>query len=254
MTLSRAARVFAVLFAGAAPVAASTWIVDDLPGPGVDFTTIADAEAASVAGDVILVRPGSYAGFTVDIGVAILGDPGASITGRVVITSLPQARRATLAGFSMRGLLVQDCAAPVLLEDLVIRPTTTVELGDATAAVRVQGSFDVRFRAIELTPVVQAVANEPIAGVSVSASRVELTGSTVSGARGRSCSNYTYEAPAAQGGHGILANQFGSVRIGGTNVSAVTEGGRHRGRVSATAGFPTQRTPVMACAWSVPPT
>ena len=61
MHLARFARP-AFLIGLAVPASASTWIVDDTPGPGVDFATIAAAEAVSVAGDVILVRPATTPG------------------------------------------------------------------------------------------------------------------------------------------------------------------------------------------------
>ena len=53
------------LLALAAPrAAAEVWVVGP-PGPGVDFAQIGQAVSAAAEGDVILVRSGTYAGFTV---------------------------------------------------------------------------------------------------------------------------------------------------------------------------------------------
>ena len=49
----------AVAFGGPA-----TWLVDDDGGPGVAFTDLPAAVAAASDGDILLVRPGNYSGFT----------------------------------------------------------------------------------------------------------------------------------------------------------------------------------------------
>ena len=49
----------AVAFGGPA-----TWLIDDDGGPGVAFTDLPAAVAAASDGDVLLVRPGTYSGFT----------------------------------------------------------------------------------------------------------------------------------------------------------------------------------------------
>lgn len=56
--------VACVLAASAA--ASSTYVVDDNPGPGVDFNSIQSAIAAVAPGDVLIVRPGNYGAITLD--------------------------------------------------------------------------------------------------------------------------------------------------------------------------------------------
>ncbi|HKB15810.1 MAG TPA: hypothetical protein VKF62_07080 [Planctomycetota bacterium] len=56
-----------------------TWVVDDNPGPGVDFTDIPPAIAAAADGDILLVQPGTYTHFTLSgKGLRILGSGATS--------------------------------------------------------------------------------------------------------------------------------------------------------------------------------
>jgi hypothetical protein len=220
---------FAALILAAGPASASTWIVDDDGGPGVDFTTIAAAEAASIAGDVILVRPGNYAGFTLDAGVAILGDTGASITTALTIQGVPAGARATLAGFSTRGIRVQSCVAPVLLEDLIVRADVAAQLGSPNAVVAIAGSADVRLRGVDVATTVAGQNNQPIHGVTISSSRAELSQCSVSAARGVSCTNYVYEGAPCSGGDGVRVNGDASLRLAGTSCRGGNGGGSQGG-------------------------
>src|SRR5262245_14949396 len=117
-TLARSALVGLVVLARAA--SATTWVVDPAGGPGVDFTDIAAAAAAAAPGDVILVHPGSYAGFTLGTGVSIVGGGGVTVTGHIRLQGIPAGPRASLANLSTRAIEVRQCAAPVTLEDVVV--------------------------------------------------------------------------------------------------------------------------------------
>lgn len=83
----------------ASPAAlATTWSVDD--SGGADFTTITAAIAAAVDGDVIVVRPGSYAAFdVVDEHLVIRGDGtgDVNVVGRTTVSSLAATREVELA-------------------------------------------------------------------------------------------------------------------------------------------------------------
>src|SRR5262245_55380772 len=48
---------------GSFATAQSTWIVDDTPGPGVNFTSLPAAVNAAASGDTLLVAPGNYQPF-----------------------------------------------------------------------------------------------------------------------------------------------------------------------------------------------
>src|ERR1051325_7889584 len=110
------------LFAFSSSALASTWIVDDNGGPGVDFTSITAAVAAAGPGDVILVRPGTYAGFTLTYPAAILGGVGAMVTSIVHVDNLPAGQQATLAGLQLRTPAITNCIAAVTIEDVVAQP------------------------------------------------------------------------------------------------------------------------------------
>ena len=109
-------------------------VVDQLGGPGSQYTSIADAVAAAADGDVILVRPGGYQPFAVDGKALVLagdGPPGAPPTllhtafDHPVIKNLGPDQEVVLRGFKMEAPLgtaleleVRDCAGPVLVEDV----------------------------------------------------------------------------------------------------------------------------------------
>lgn len=62
--------------------AQSTWIVDDTPGPGVNFTSLPAAVAAAASGDTLLVGPGTYEGFQVaNKALTILGAGSTTMIG-----------------------------------------------------------------------------------------------------------------------------------------------------------------------------
>ena len=82
-------RVALLLLAAMSPARAGTWIVDQNGGPGVHFTDIPPAISAAVAGDVILVRGGTYSPFSLNKGLAIIGRTGAAPTGTVIAASTP---------------------------------------------------------------------------------------------------------------------------------------------------------------------
>jgi hypothetical protein len=108
---------------------AQTFVVDAANGPGAHFTSLPAAVAAVPDGSVLLVRPGSYSGFTlVGKGLTILADPGVAIVDGIVVSGLQVHQPLTLRGlqwpvaFTSAGfdlLLLDQCAGPVLLEDLV---------------------------------------------------------------------------------------------------------------------------------------
>lgn len=116
----------------ASPVTASTWVVDD--SGGGDFTSIQAAIDAAQPGDVLRVKAGSYAAFTLDRGLSILGEPG--IRPFVAGLSRLQAGQTTgpisIAGLELGSLEVLGASGPVLLDDLEVN-------GELPAPVGCQG-------------------------------------------------------------------------------------------------------------------
>lgn len=193
----------------AAPVAAaSTYVVDDDGGPGVDFNSIGAAVAAAVPGDVVLVRPGWYAPFTVTIGISVRADgspvtlggpgPGAQIAG------VPAGQRVVLSGFTVYDSIVAtNCSGRVLIEHVrgVGAVTTARVLVDHCVDARIAASQDVHVVAI--------------------ASRVEITNSTLRGRRGvDGCFPGDGCDPSAgsPGGTALEASAGADVHLGATTV------------------------------------
>lgn len=90
----------------AATHAGSVLVVDDTPGPGVQFSDIAPAVAAASDGDLILVKSGTYSGFDIHHrSLSVVADIGAmvEIVGRVQVSALAAANRALLRGLKVRS-------------------------------------------------------------------------------------------------------------------------------------------------------
>ena len=129
-------------------------VVVDASGNG-DFLEISDA-LISVGGDnVIVVEPGTYGGFTVQgISVTIHGrdpDQVPIVRGRVVIRDLALGQcvalrnltiEQTVAPLSTQGILVQDCAGSVFLEELGVSDFFgALQLDSVADATLVRSSF-----------------------------------------------------------------------------------------------------------------
>ncbi len=99
------------------PASASTFVIDDDGGPGVDFPDIPHAIAAAQPGDVLLVRPGSYSSFLLlSKGLSILCDEGVTIEGSANVSWLPRDQIALLAGFTAHHSGVWNCQGTVILQ------------------------------------------------------------------------------------------------------------------------------------------
>ena len=108
----------------AAPLVAQgqTWSVDNDPGPGVDFTSIAAAVAAAAPGDAIFVGPGTYPEpeMVVDKSLLIASTTHGSVTvnGAITFSQLGPGDYAVLRDLD-GGLRieVEDCDGAVWLDD-----------------------------------------------------------------------------------------------------------------------------------------
>ena len=90
------------------PLLQTTHVVDASSGPGSNFTDIPPAVAVAASGDTILVRAGTYAGFTTSKTLRVIG-AGAGVTtivgttAAVEITQSAAGQTFLLAGFECRG-------------------------------------------------------------------------------------------------------------------------------------------------------
>jgi len=101
----------------------SLWIVDKSNGPGANFTEVQPAVDAATEGDAILVRPGSYSGFTIDgRSLSVIGLPGAQaaeVDETVTVQSLAAHQTVLVRGFEGYGLNITGNSGDVWIEDIV---------------------------------------------------------------------------------------------------------------------------------------
>lgn len=130
--LPHIARASLAALAFLAPAATQTiHTVDASGGAGSQFTDIQSAIFNASPGDTILVRPGSYEGFSVGKPLHILGSPAAIIdtprTGGEIISlsNLPAGTDTTISGlqvatfsFTFGSIDIRNCAGRVLLENV----------------------------------------------------------------------------------------------------------------------------------------
>lgn len=207
-----------ILFAALALAATGSFaqatvrVVDDSGGPGVDFTSIASAVAVSAPGDVVVVRPGYYVGFVVTNGIQVLGTSGVNVTGHVRVEGVPAGPRAVLAKLDVLSLVVVDCDAAVLVEQVVVN--TTVPTPDGSA-IAVRNSTDVRLRGIQARAWPYSME-----AMRVDSARVEITHSHLVGARGEDSDGWS--PSTIDGGDGIFVTGASDLSV---SLSWITAGG-----------------------------
>jgi hypothetical protein len=93
-----------LLAALALPRTTQVVVVDTVPGPGVDHTQIHDAVVAAPEGSVVLVRPGTHAGFDIPgKSLAVVADFGGPV----------RASRADAFGFGGKHVLIDGLGLEV---------------------------------------------------------------------------------------------------------------------------------------------
>ncbi len=183
---------------GAAP--ADVLVVAPAPGPGVDFVDIGAAVAAANPSDVVLVRSGTYGGFTIDRSIAVLADTGATVvTGPVLVSGVPPGEQVVVRGLQMQSggstppLRVSGVASEVWLEDCELGPNSGSSLAWFDAA-RVSNSASVTFLRCTLQSGGSSSWVETV-GLRSTSSRVQLWDCVVIGGEG-----------ASDGGDGALVS------------------------------------------------
>lgn len=190
-----------VLLACGSVASATTWIVDDGGGSGVDFTDIQSAIDAAAPGDVILVHPGVYAPFALDRGLTLAPfSTAVDVTQGSRVEALPAGQRAVVSGLDLQDLRVSACSGSVVLDRLHLDPSVT----DQAYYVAVLDSLDVRVSActvpggtMQIFDPYPRVARGALSAVN---SRVEVASSALQGEAG---SSEFCVLPLAAGGPGI---------------------------------------------------
>lgn len=184
--------------------------------PAGPHTSIASAVGAAQNGDVILVKSGTYGGFTITgKSVVVVADAGAAVdvTGSVNVFGLGASQDCTLSGLRVvtpggvaSSVDVQACLGSVRIQDVIAQSTIVLCSGGGRAA-HVAGSRDVVFTACELrgasAPVPSAFRFNPHSALVVEGtSRVMLHDDVVLGGNagsGNGCLEFDDGFPGAPG-------------------------------------------------------
>jgi hypothetical protein len=193
-------------------LASTTWTVD-INGGG-DFTQIADAVSQVVAGDVLLVEPGTYQPFTLTKRLTILGRTGGPrphVTGDVQL----RASTFTVAGFDMDLLHVRGVTGRGRIDDCTVRVIDDLE---PEAALTVQDSDQlVISRTVVFGETDYHGGNYPAGtGISIRSSRVMLVQCVAWGGSGDD--QLPLSGIPFPGGAGLEITNGSDVVLAGTSV------------------------------------
>jgi len=163
----RLLRGILALLALCSAVRADVIVVDESNGAGSDFSDLPQAIAAASHNDLLLVRSGSYSGFTTAKGVRILGlESNVEVSGPCVIQNLHSSRKFVLSRLELTQVEIRNCAGHVALSQIDGYPRLS--------SVVVLDSADVRLSELYV------VGREGVAqAVYIGASEVELVNSRV---------------------------------------------------------------------------
>ena len=199
----------------------NTWIVDKLNGPGTNFVDIPPAIAAAAPGDVIIVRTGIYAPFTLSHGLSILGQGSVRTSGAIAVNAVPAGEIAVIRNVVPNLLVswgiaiqVSSCSGVVLLQRL-------------DCHIGVNASTDVRIQDVTSGPVLVDSAT----GLEIVDSRVQIVKSSFSGGWGKDadCVNM-----GGDGGTGVYC--LGASRV---HFSLSTARGGGKGADDPVCGQPS---------------
>lgn len=148
VSLVRALSLVSVAMActGAPAAQGTTWIVDRNNGPGTNFLDLPPALAAAQTFDRIIVRGGNYTGGTIDKGIWVLAEPGASPTVVPPAAGQPGIRVTGIAAdlhVVVAGLLPYPVVFPLFG---VPAPTSFLELTNCPGRVHInQSAIDMTY-------------------------------------------------------------------------------------------------------------
>jgi len=199
---------------------ANHYVVDDAPGPGVDFVGIEAAVAAAVDGDVLIIRPGSYAAIDLSEALTLVCDAGA-FAPSLRVHHVPIDRVAVVSGLETFEVDVQSCAGTVVLQHI-----SAIGYGLSAPGVSpvcdVSGSWDVRvyrsaFLAKNRWPGSNSSAGDT--AVRVATSRVEFVRCNIrGGGQGEAAPIYPQPYQVGAGGVGMELLSGAMVRVALSDV------------------------------------
>jgi hypothetical protein len=174
----------------AVPAPATTYVVDS--NGGGQFTDIAPAIAAAQPGDVLLVMPGVYNGFTLDKGLTIIGYGTVTVAGDASVVGVPAGQTAALVALAPQNLSFTNCSGPVLAQDFA-----------AVQHIAVSGCTDARIRRVDTS----IPDGPPMTACGVTASRAELVRCSLRASSAQEC------ASGVDGGTGLTITGASRVQL-----------------------------------------
>lgn len=203
------------LFASVAS-AQSQYIVDD-NGPS-DFVDLPSAVAATVPGDVLVVRAGSYGATVISKGITVLCDDAVSVP-QLDITGVPAGQVAVISAIQTPELTVTSCGGTVILQHVQVAPPASNSASNGPPALDVDQCADLRvYRSLFLaardnsgslfTPGADAVR--------VRASRAEFVRCSLLGGGMGQVTSCAFDI--AGGGIGLAVRGQSSVHIAGCSI------------------------------------
>jgi hypothetical protein len=179
--------------------AADVWTV--IPNGSGDFVQIQAAVDAAVDGDVLLVSPGTYAGFAIEEkSVWVLAVGGTvTVTNTVSIQNLTSNQSALLAGITVNAQTILDFPPPRTL-----RQAPGLSLANNVGHVRAQNCT---FKGARGTTQYSELGNGGAGADIESCLSVAFSGCSFLGGNGRFACDFVWcGAPYARGGHGVRTN------------------------------------------------
>lgn len=199
LTMRLSGPVALALLSPITAAAQSVLVVDDTPGPGVDYNDIQPAIDAAGPLDRIEVRHGTYSPFVATGEVVIIGgDPasGSTYVSQGAITGVLAGEMAVLVDIDVANLSLSDCSGTVLVDGVESQTVSVARCADARLqAFRGFGLFtrirrldveDAFVQASNLTiePLISGIDEHGFDAITCTRSTLYLTDCDVTGGEG----------------------------------------------------------------------
>ncbi|MBI5433983.1 MAG: hypothetical protein HZA52_14220 [Planctomycetes bacterium] len=135
----QASKLLLAIASLASVTTAGTYVVD--AAGGGDFTDLAPAIAFASPGDVLLIQPGNYGGFTLDKRLTLVGQgAGVIVNGPATIRDIVAGNATSIVGVRFSNSLeVTQCTRPVVFDD--VTSSSRGLIVDGSSDVRVSRSY-----------------------------------------------------------------------------------------------------------------
>ena len=207
-----------VLFSVLASVASaqSRYTVDD-NGPA-DFVDLPSAIAATVPGDVLIVRAGSYGAGVLSKGITILCDDGVGVPS-FDVTGVPAGQVAVISALQTQDLAATSCGGTVILQHVQVTAPASNSAGIGPPAFDVVQCADLRVYRSVFLAARDGNGSSSIPGataVRVNGSRAEFVRCTLLGGGMGEVPSCAFDLAA--GGIGLLVRGQSTVHVAGTSI------------------------------------